>query len=79
VSLGGADVIRAGAVAVPALTSKDKSNLKARGCLAGVAIEITDDDRGRPLYIVSKWARVVTFDSLDDVERFLAGLGAPAP
>lgn len=51
------------------------ATLQARAAMAGVALSRLDDDRGRPVFIASKWALTKQLDSLDEVSAFLTRIG----
>ena len=61
-----------------ALDPKTIATLKARAALAGVALSVTDDDHGQPLFVASKWAMTRQLASVDEVEQFLQRIGAAA-
>ena len=56
---------------------KENAGLVARAALAGVALHLTEDDAGRPLFIASKWAMCRQLHSVDEVQGFLRRIGAP--
>jgi hypothetical protein len=64
--------------AATALDDKAIATLKARAALAEVALHVTVDDAGAPLFIVSKWAMTRQLHSLDELQAFLRQIGAPA-
>lgn len=45
--------------------------LQARAALLGAVVEASDDDRGRPVYVVSCGALCERFDSMGAVEERL--------
>jgi len=53
--------------------NRDKrlATLRARAALAGVTLYAIDDDRGKPVFIVSRWELTRQLDSLDAVEAWL--------
>jgi hypothetical protein len=63
--------------AVAALGEKVVASLKARAAIAGFALHVTEDDRGEPLFIASRWSLTRAFHSLDEVQAFLRHIGAP--
>lgn len=54
-------------------TRPDKAfaTLQARAALAGVALHRLEDDRGRDVFIVSRWALTRQFDDIAAVEAWL--------
>lgn len=61
-----------------AVDAKKLATAKARTALWGGTLASIDGDDGRPLLIVSRWALCKSFTDLDDVDRFLHAVGAPA-
>ena len=59
------------------LDDKAKSTLVARAALVGAVLHITEDDRGRPLFVVSKWALTRSMGTVDEVEAWLRRAGGP--
>jgi hypothetical protein len=56
----------------PALAQpKALDTLRARCALAGIALHITTDDRGRPLYIVSKWALTRSISGIEELAAWV--------
>jgi hypothetical protein len=51
---------------------KQFATLRARAALSGVELYQVDDDVGRPLFIVTKWAMTSAMSTLDDVAAWLA-------
>jgi hypothetical protein len=54
--------------------AKRLATLTARAALAGITLYATDDDRGRRVYVVSRWSLTKQIDDesgLDAVERWL--------
>ncbi len=51
--------------------SKALDTLRARCALAGIALHVTDDDRGQPLYIVSKWALTRQIGSIEELAAWV--------
>ena len=62
----------------PRLEPKLVATLKARACLAGVVLHVTEDDRGAPLFVASKWAMTRQLSSVAEVEDFLRRIGGPS-
>jgi hypothetical protein len=58
-----------------ATLTKDEANIIAPAALAGVAVTPIDDDRGRRVYIVSRWSMAKQCDTLDDVRELLGRMG----
>lgn len=57
-----------------AATSEDRktlATLRARAALAGVTLYAIENDHGKTVYIVSKWALTRQLDSLDAAENWL--------
>lgn len=52
--------------------SNPVDTLRAKCALAGIALVVTDDDHGQPLYIVSKWALTKAFSTLEELEAWLS-------
>lgn len=50
---------------------KRLANLKAQAALSGVSLVESTDDRGRTVYMASRWAHTKQLDSLDEVETWL--------
>lgn len=55
----------------PNANSKRYHTLRARAALAGVQLYEIDDDHGKTVYIVSRWALTLQLDCLDDAEKWL--------
>lgn len=55
---------------------KRLATLSACAALAGFAVQISDDDRGRPVFVITQGALCERLASLDDVERWLIDVGA---
>jgi len=55
------------------LTRPDKAfaTLQARAALAGVVLHRLEDDRGREVFVVSRWAMTRQLDSLQEVDAWL--------
>ena len=51
--------------------AKQLATLTARCALAGVTLIETTDDRGRPAYVVSRWALTRQLATLDDLREWL--------
>ncbi|MEO8022098.1 hypothetical protein [Polaromonas sp.] len=51
---------------------KRYATMQARAALAGVTLQRIEDDRGREVFIVSRWAMTREIATLDDVEAWLA-------
>lgn len=56
---------------------KRAATAKACCALWGGVLSETDDDGGRPLYVVTRWSLTRSFHSLDEVMAFLRRVGAP--
>ena len=52
--------------------AKQLATLTAKCALAGVTLIESTDDRGRPAYVVSRWALTRQLATLDDVRDWLA-------
>lgn len=63
--------VRAGATQL----SKAEADVIAPAALAGVAVTPTEDDRGRRVYVVSRWAMARQCDTLDEVRQLLLQMG----
>lgn len=61
----------------PEAVAADKTfaTLQARAALAGVALSRLDDDRGKPMFVASKWALTRQLASLEEVASFLTKIG----
>ncbi len=59
-----------GAGAVP-IDRKVIATLRARAALAGLTLLVVDDDRGKPLFVISRGALTKQLGTLDEVEAFL--------
>jgi hypothetical protein len=57
---------------------KAVATAKARAALRGVALHVTEDDHCDPLYVAVQGSMTRHMTSLDEVERFLKLIGAPA-
>lgn len=66
------------AVLPPPLGEREKqfATLRARLALREFRLDQLEDDAGRPLYWVHRWAMSRSFTSLDDVEAFAQMVGA---
>ena len=51
--------------------TKRLATLQARAALAGIVLTPIDDDAGRQVFIVSRWALCTQLDSLDAVSIWL--------
>jgi hypothetical protein len=51
---------------------------QARCALAGFTANLIEGDDGRPMLVVSRWALTRAFDSLAEVETWLARVGQRA-
>lgn len=62
------------------MRAKALYTLRAKCALAGIALHITEDDRGRPEYIVSQWSLTRSFNSVEElaawVDRVTGGRSA---
>lgn len=54
---------------------KTIARLKAECALAGATLYVTDDDRGAPLFVVSRWSLTRQMSSVAEVEDFLLRMG----
>lgn len=70
--------MQAAAQAISPSVEKWKANAVARAALRGVALHVTEDDNGDPLYVAVQGAMTRHMASVDEVERFLKLIGAPA-
>lgn len=57
---------------------KQLANTQARCALWGGTLSAIQGDDGRPLFVVARWALTRAFNDLDEVDRFLRTVGAPA-
>lgn len=57
---------------------KRQATAQARAALLGAVLTPTHDDRGRPAWILSRWALCREFSDLGEVEKVLDVMGAPA-
>lgn len=55
---------------------KRLATCRARAALWGASLLTSEDDRGQPVFIVSRWALTRAFADLDQVEDFLREVGA---
>jgi hypothetical protein len=55
------------------------STAAARAALLGGSLVHSLDDRGRPVYILTRWAYTREFQDLGAVERVLDVMGGDAP
>ena len=55
---------------------KRLATLQACAALAGFAVQISDDDRGNPLYVITRGAMCERVIGLDELERWLEAVGA---
>lgn len=53
------------------MTTKEFESLRARCSLAGVASPVTEDDRGQPMYVVTRWNLSRTFVSVQELGQWL--------
>ena len=60
------------------LGRKRQAKATARGALIGAIVTPSHDDTGRQTWILSRWSLTRELTSLDDVERLLDAMGAPA-
>ncbi len=51
--------------------SKRFATLRARAALSGVVLYQSTDDKGRTVYLVSRWALTKQLDTLDATESWL--------
>lgn len=58
--------------------AKREATAKARAALIGAILTPSHDDTGRPTWILSRWSLTRELASLDEVERLLDSMGAPA-
>jgi hypothetical protein len=54
---------------------KQFATLQARAALAGVQLLRSTDDRGREVFVASRWALTAQFASLAEVEAWLQRFG----
>lgn len=59
--------------------SKALNTIRARCALLGIVLATTEDDRGRSLFVVSRWAMTRAFSSLAEVESWLVGIEGRRP
>ena len=57
------------------LDEKTRSSLVARAALVGVVLVVTEDDRGRPNFIASRWSLTKQMSTPEEVDRFLRRIG----
>ena len=57
---------------------KRLATLRARAALAGVTLHAIDNDYGKIIYIVSKWAMTRELPDLDSLESWLRRVGGAA-
>jgi hypothetical protein len=50
---------------------KRLANLTAQAALSGVSLVESTDDRGRTVYVASRWAHTKQLNSLDEVEQWI--------
>ncbi len=55
--------------------SKDEASVIAPAALAGIAVTPLEDDRGRRVYIVSRWSLTKQCAGLAEVRELLARMG----
>lgn len=56
----------------PTLTqSKALDTLRARCALAGVALHVTTDDHGKPLFVVSRWSLTRSISSIEELAAWV--------
>lgn len=55
---------------------KRLATCRARAALWGGTLLASEDDRGRPVFIISRWALTRAFADLDEVDDFLRKVGA---
>lgn len=53
------------------MTTKELETLRARCAFAGVAFHAIEDDRGQPMYAVSRWNLSRTFATVAEVDAWL--------
>lgn len=58
--------------------AKREATAKARAALIGAIVTPSHDDTGRPTWILSRWSLTRELARLDEVERLLDSMGAPA-
>lgn len=51
--------------------SKHLDTIRARCALLGIVLVDTKNDRGQPLFVVTRWAITRSFSSLKDLENLL--------
>ncbi len=54
--------------------TKRLATLRARAALAGVTLHVIENDHGKTVYIVSRWAMTRELADLDAVEGWLASV-----
>jgi hypothetical protein len=59
-----------------AIDRKRLATAQARAALRGIELQVTDNDRGAPLYVASMHALTRAFDDLAEVETWLVKIGA---
>jgi hypothetical protein len=59
--------------------TKALCTIRARCALAGIALHVTTDDRGHPMFVASRWALTRTFESLAEVETWLCRVTCEKP
>lgn len=58
--------------------AKRQATATARAALIGAIVTPSHNDRGVPTWLLSRWSLCREFHSLDDLERILDRMGAPA-
>ena len=51
--------------------TEELDSLRARCALAGIALHVSQDDRGRAMFIASRWVLTRTFETMAEVEAWL--------
>ena len=51
--------------------TKVLDTLRARCALAGIALHVSQDDRGHVMFIASRWAMTRTFETMAEAEVWL--------
>lgn len=68
-------LMKAGAPAAP--DPKRVATAQARAALVGAVLTPSQDDHGRPCWLLSRWTLTREFTSLDELDRVLTSMGAP--
>lgn len=51
--------------------TKKLDTLRARCALAGIALHVSQDDRGHVMFIASRWALTRSFETMAEVDAWL--------